>query len=118
MGVLLIVLGLAAAGVVTDFVVENHLATAARQSVELFGQSFGVSIPKMVVAAAVLGAAAVLFVTFGVGMLRGSWGRRRNLKRRVAELERENTELQSKVRLSDTVRAEQERRGTGATEGA
>ena len=90
MGMLLILLGLIAAGVVADFLVENHVATAPDQTVALFGGSFRLSTPEVVLGAAVLGALSVLLVIVGVGFLRGSWGRRRALKRRLADLEREN----------------------------
>jgi hypothetical protein len=103
MGVVLILLGLVAAGVVADFVVENELTTAARESFELFGGSFDLSRPQLVLVAAVLGAVAVLFVILGLGVVRGSWGRRRSLKQRMAELESENTSLRSKLRLVDEI---------------
>jgi len=112
MGMLLILLGLAAAGVVTDFVVENHLSTAPDHPVALLGGSFRLSTPEVVLGGAVLGALAVLLVVLGLGLLRGSWGRRRALKHRVVDLERENTELRSKAHLATTVRT-QEPRATG-----
>jgi hypothetical protein len=90
MGILLILLGLAAAGLVADFLVENDLATAPDQTVALLGGSFRLSTPEVVLGAAVLGALSVLLVIVGFGFLRGSWGRRRALKRRVAVLEQEN----------------------------
>jgi len=90
MWILLILLGLIAAGVVADFLVENDLATAPHQTVALFGGSFRLSTPEVVLGAAVLGALSVLLVILGVGFLRGSWGRRRALKRRLSDLEQEN----------------------------
>lgn len=117
MGVVLIVLGLAAAGVVADFLVENDLATAAQESFALFGGSFELSRPRLVLAASVLGAAAVLFVVLGLGVARGSWGRRRSLKQRMAELERENTSLRSKLRLVDEVGAAKHRHDGDAGSG-
>ena len=68
MGVLLILLGLAAAGLVADFVVENDLTTAPNQTVDLFGGSFQLSLPEMVLGAAVLGALAVVLVILGLGL--------------------------------------------------
>jgi uncharacterized integral membrane protein len=99
MGMLLILLGLAAAGLVADFVVENDLTTAPSQTVSLLGGSFNLSLPELVLGAAVLGALAVFLVMLGLGLLRGSWGRRRALKKQVADLRLENTDLRSKVHL-------------------
>ena len=99
MGLLLILLGLAAAGLVADFVVENDLTTAPSQTVSLLGGSFSLSLPELVLGAAVLGALAVLLVMLGLGLLRGSWGRRRALKKQIADLRLENTDLRSKVHL-------------------
>ena len=99
MGMLLILLGLAAAGLVADFVVENDLTTAPNQTVSLLGGSFKLSLPEMVLGAAVLGALAVFLVMLGLGLLRGSWGRRRALKRQIADLRLENTDLRSRVHV-------------------
>jgi hypothetical protein len=106
MGMLLILLSLAAAGLVADFVVENDLTTAPNQAVSLLGGSFRFSLPEVVLGAAVVGALAVLLVILGLGLLRGSWGRRKALKRQIADLRRENTELQSKVHLGTAVGAD------------
>jgi len=43
----------------------------------------------------------------GIGLLRGSWGRRRTLKNRIADLEQQNTELRSRERLQEVVDATQ-----------
>ena len=99
MGSLLILLGLGAAGLVADYVVENDLTTAPSQSVNLLGGSFSLSQPQLVVAAALLGALAVVLVMLGLGLLRGSWGRRRALKRQISDLQLENTDLRSNVHL-------------------
>ena len=99
MGSLLILLGLGAAGLVADYVVENDLTTAPSQSVNLLGGSFSLSQPQLVVAAALLGALAVVLVMLGLGLLRGNWGRRRALKRQISDLQLENTDLRSKVHL-------------------
>jgi hypothetical protein len=109
MGMLLILLGLAAAGLVADFVVENDLTTAPSQTVSLFGGSFNLSMPELVLGAAVLGALAVFLVMLGLGLLRGSWGRRRALKKQIADLRVENTDLRSKVHLGAVT-------GTGPSE--
>jgi len=103
MGIVLILLGLVAAGVVADFLVENDLATAPDQSVALFGGSFRLSTPEVVLGAAVLGALSVLLLILGVGFLRGSWGRRRALKRRVAVLEEENALHRARENLGPAV---------------
>ena len=116
MGIALILLGLLAAGVVVDFAVENDLAGAPERTFSLFGGSFTFNETQVVLGAAVLGALAVLFVVFGIGMSRGSLGRRRALKHRVTDLERENDALRSKrtdvvttdTRTGDVVRVEGE----------
>ncbi len=102
MGIVLIVLGLAAAAVVGDFVFENDLDTPD-QAYLLFGRTFELSTPELVLVAAVLGALAVSLVLLGIGLLRGSWGRRRALKQQMAELQRENTELRTKANLAKAV---------------
>jgi hypothetical protein len=114
MGVLLIVIGLAAAGTVADYAVENNLTTAPGAPFTLFGGTFTFSQPEVVLAAFVLGVVAVLLVILGTGLLRGSWGRRRALKRRIADLERENTSLLTQGRLVEAARSDRdERSGTG-----
>lgn len=103
MGILLILLGLIAAGEVADFLVENDLTTAPDQTVSLFGGTFRFSTPEVVLGAAVLGALSVLLVILGVGFLRGSWGRRRALKRRLAVLEQENAAHRARENLAAAV---------------
>jgi cytochrome c biogenesis factor len=105
MGLLLIFLGLLTAGVVADFIAENDLLTAPNQSITLFGTSMTVSGAAVVVAAFLAGVVTLLLVVIGIGLLRGSWGRRRALKRRIAELEWQNTELRSRERLQEVVEA-------------
>lgn len=102
MGVALILLGLVAAGVVVDLVVENDLA-AGPTGVSLLGGTFTFSESKLVVGAAILGALSVLLVVLGIGFLRGSWGRRRALKSRIAELTAENAALRSRAHLAAIV---------------
>jgi len=116
MGIVLILLGLVAAGVVADFLVENDLATAPDQTVALFGGSFRLSTPEVVLGAAVLGALGVLLVILGVGFLRGSWGRRRALKRRVSNLEQENAAHRARANLAtgvDTLPSQESQAVTG-----
>lgn len=105
MGMLLILLGLAAVSLVADFVVENDLTTAPSQAVSILSGSFRLSLPELVLGAAVLGALAVVLVMLGLGLLRGSWGRRRALKQQIADLRLENTDLRSKVHLGTAVGA-------------
>lgn len=96
MGIALILIGLLAAGVVVDFVIENDLAGAPDQTYALFGGTFTLNQTEVVLGAAVLGAFAVLFVMLGLALFRDSWGRRRETRHRVAELERENAQLRTK----------------------
>jgi hypothetical protein len=117
MGILLIVLGLAAAGLVADFVVENDLTTAPDQAMTFLGGSFRFSMPEVVLGAAVVGAIAVLLVILGLGLLRGSWGRRKALKRQIADLRQENADLHSKVHLLTAVGADQARQAGAADQG-
>src|SRR6266508_2635957 len=93
MGIALILLGLAAAGLVVDFVVENWSAAANEVTFSLFGGSFTATQVELAIAAAVLGAVAIALCVVGAGLLRGSRGRRRTTKHRISELERENAEL-------------------------
>jgi len=93
MGIALILLGLAAAGLVVDFAVENWSAGANEVTFSLFGGSFTATQVEVAIAASVLGAVAIALCVLGAGLLRGSWGRRRIAKRRISELERENAEL-------------------------
>ena len=96
MGIVLILLGLLAAGIVVDFAVENWSAGTADLTFELFGGSFTLTQMQVVLGAAVLGAVAVALCIVGAGLLRGSRGRRRNVRRRVADLERENAALKQR----------------------
>jgi hypothetical protein len=105
MGLLLIFLGLLTAGVVADFIAENHLLSASNETFVIFGTHVTVSGAAEVVAGFLAGMIAVLLIVLGVGLLRGSWGRRRALKQRIAELEWQNTELRSRQRLEEVVNA-------------
>ena len=96
MGIALILLGLLAAGIVVDFAAENWSAGTADLTFELFGSSVTLTQMQVVLGAAVLGAVAVAFCIVGAGLLRGSRGRRRNVRRRVADLERENAALKQR----------------------
>jgi hypothetical protein len=113
MGIVLILLGLAAVGVVVDFVLENDLAAATAQPVSLFGGTFDLSTPELVLTAAVMGALAVVCVFLGMGLLRGSWGRRRALKRQISDLREENMELRTKANLSNVMESGSEADAAG-----
>jgi len=93
MGIALILLGLAAAGLVVDFAVENWSAAANDVTFSLFGGSFTATQVEVAIAAAALGAVAIALCVVGAGLLRGSRGRRQTVKRRISDLERENAEL-------------------------
>jgi hypothetical protein len=96
MGIALILLGLAAAGLVVDFAVENWSATANELTFSLFGGSFTATQVEVAIGAAVLGAIAIALCVLGAGLLRGSRGRRRTTKRRISELEHENAALRDR----------------------
>ena len=96
MGIVLILLGLVAAGLVVDFAVENWSAAANEVTFSLFGGSFTATQVEVAIGAAVLGALAIALCVLGAGLLRGSHGRRRSTRRRISELERENAELRDR----------------------
>ena len=96
MGIALILLGLAAAGLVVDFAVENWSAAANDVTFSLFGGSFTATPVEVAIGAAVLGALAIALCVLGAGLLRGSHGRRRSTRRRISELERENAALRDR----------------------
>jgi hypothetical protein len=108
MGVLLILLSLVSAGALAGFIAENDLLSAPTQSFTMFGQDVNLSIAAISIVSFALGAITVILLIVGIGLLRGSWGRRRALKRRIAELEQRNLELQSRERLNQTMAAQQE----------
>ena len=96
MGIALILLGLAAAGLVVDFAVENRSVAANDVTFSLFGGSFTATQVEVAIGAAVLGAIAIALCVLGAGLLRGSRGRRRTARRRMSELERENAALRDR----------------------
>ena len=96
MGMLLMILGLASAGLVADFVLENHLTSAPLESITILGSSFKVSVPALVLGAFVAGALTLILVKSGMALMRQRRTRRRTLKRRLADLERENATLRTK----------------------
>jgi hypothetical protein len=109
MGVLMIILSLAAAGVVADYIAENDLLTAPNHAITLFGSNITVSGVAVVIVPFALGALAAALFVIGMGLIRGSSDNWRAMKRRVAELEWEITSLRSKLRLSEVVKAEKQR---------
>lgn len=117
MGIALILLGLLAAGLVVDFAAENWSAGTADQTFALFGGSFTLTQMQVVLAAAVLGAAAVVLCALGARLLRGSRGRRRTVQRRIADLERENAALKrhEEAEPEDEVRIGDRRTVVGST---
>lgn len=100
MGIALILFGVLAAGIVVDFAAENWSAGTADLTFELFGGSFTLTQMQVVLGAAVLGAVAVALCIVGAGLLRGSRVRRRTVRRRIADLERENAALKQR-RMSE-----------------
>ena len=96
MGIALILLGLAAAGLVVDFAIENWSDAAKEVTFSLFGGSFTATQVEVAIGAAVLGALAIALCVLGAGLLRGSHGRRRSTRRRISELERENAALRER----------------------
>ena len=96
MGIALILLGLAAAGLVVDFAVENWTAAANDVTFSLFGGSFTATQVEVTIGAAVLGAIAIALCVLGARLLHGSRDRRRTARRRISELERENAALRDR----------------------
>jgi hypothetical protein len=96
MGILLMILGLASAGLVADFVLENHLTSAPVESFTVLGSSFNVSVPALVLGAFVAGALTLILLRSGMTFMGQRRTRRRALKRRLADLERENATLRTK----------------------
>lgn len=95
MGMLLIILGTASVGLLADFVIENHLGSAPMESFALFGSSFKMSIPALVLVAFVAGMLTLMLVKTGMSLVRDRRRRRRGLRRHLADLERENAELRT-----------------------
>jgi hypothetical protein len=95
MGIVIIMLALASAGLVADFLVENHLGAAPDQPFELLGSSVHLSTAELVLVAFIAGAVFVVLFAIGTRLVGRRLGRRRALKRRVGDLERENSALRS-----------------------
>ena len=100
-GIVVILLGLAAAGVLADAAVENA-ASAPTHPVVVFGQTLHLSSVALAVAGAILGALVVLLVGIGIAVLRGRRRRQRSsapdhrtLERRVEQLAARSRVLES-----------------------
>ena len=118
MGILVLVLGLLSAGIVVDFLVENGLGSGPDMTFQLFGGSFHMTVPELVLGAAALGALAISFVALGMALMGVSWGRRKGRvaemremrgrldesERRRRQLEKENGELSKRRPLVVDVR--------------
>src|SRR5207253_1499262 len=70
----MIVLSLASAGVVADYIAENDLLTAPNQSIALFGSHVTVSGVAVVIVPFALGALAAPLFVLGMGLLPGRSG--------------------------------------------
>ena len=102
MGILLILLGIATAGVLADFLVENDVATAATQSFSLFNTTIELSVPAVVAIAFGLGVLAVLLIFAGVRRSRRA--RRRLLQQRIEDLQDQNARLATMRNLEAVIR--------------
>jgi hypothetical protein len=100
-GVLLILLGIALAAVLADFLVENDVATAATQQFTLFGTSIELSVPMLVAIAFTVGVLAVLLVIAGVRRFRR--GRRRLMQQRIEDLRDQNARLATQRNLEAVI---------------
>ena len=106
MGVLLMILGLATAGLIADFVIENHLATAPAESFNLIGTTVDVSVPVLVLAAFVAGALTLILMKAWTTLASQRRTKRRALRRRVTDLEAENAKLRMTKRADGSNPAE------------
>src|SRR6266542_4773008 len=93
MGILVILLGLAAGATLADFMMENHLATAPDQAFKLFGNHWHLSEPELVLAVAVLGT----LLAVGFGLLGHGLGRRRVARAERKDLEGQVATLQGRT---------------------
>jgi len=93
MGILLMILGLASAGLVADLVLENHLTSAHAESFNLIGTTVHVSTPVVILGAFAAGALTVVLLAAGTRLARQRRTKRRALRLRLADLEAENARL-------------------------
>jgi uncharacterized protein HemX len=105
MGILVLLLGLAAAGVLADVAVQNDPGLAPKQAVDVFGQTLHLSNRELVVAGAILGAAAVLLVAAGLALLGMRLGRRRDQQAARQDLEKRTEHLTARARLLESQNA-------------
>jgi hypothetical protein len=126
MGILVLVLGLLSAGIVVDFLVENGLGGGPDMTFQLFGGSFHMTVPELVLGAAALGAIAISFVALGMALMGVSWGKRKGRaaemremrgrldesERRRRQLEKENGELAKRKPAVVDLRSTDERAAT------
>jgi cell division protein FtsB len=103
-GIVVILLGLAAAGVLADAAVENASA-AGTHTVALFGQTVHPSTVQLAVGGAILGALAVILVGTGVAVLRAVRRRHRAPGPDRRELERRVDQLAARSRLLESQNA-------------
>lgn len=102
MGLLSILLGLLLAGALADILVENHIATAAEQSVVVAGTTQQLSMPVLVAIAFGVGALALALILLGIRRMRR--GSRKKLHQRIQNLEDENARLHAQRNLQQIVR--------------
>jgi hypothetical protein len=102
MGVLSIVAGILLLGALADYLIENDVAAAASQSVEIAGTTQRLSTPVLVAIAFVLGALALGLILIGIRSFRR--GRRKTLQQRLRSLEDENARLHTQRNLQRVIR--------------
>jgi hypothetical protein len=105
MGILVLLFGLAAAGVLADVAVENHSGSAPTEAVDVFGQTVHLSTPELAVAGAVLGAAAVVLIGLGLALLGLRLGRRRGQQAERRELDQRLEHLSARSSLLESQNA-------------
>jgi hypothetical protein len=102
MGVLSILLGLALAGALADFLVENDVATAAEQGVVVAGTTQQVSMPALVAIAFAAGVLSLGLILLGIRRMRR--GSRKKLTQQIQTLQDENARLHAQRNLQQIVR--------------
>src|SRR5439155_19182543 len=100
-GIVMMLLGLATAGVLADAAVENA-STGSGHAVDLFGQTLHPSTLQLAVAGAILGAATVVLIGTGLALLLGRRRNRRAAAPDRAELERRVEQLAARSRLLES----------------
>jgi hypothetical protein len=105
MGILVLLLGLAAAGVLADGVIENGSGPGPGQAVDVFGRTLHLSTPEVALAGAILGAAAVVLIGLGLALLGLRLGRRRGQKAQRRELDERLEHLAARSNLLESQNA-------------